>query len=61
MIGAVLALVVLAGALVFARWYTRTRERDRRERGRVRRIVRDTIDMLGEPRRPAARRGLDRR
>jgi len=34
---------------VFARWYTRTRERDRRSRGRVRRIVRDTIDMLGEP------------
>ena len=48
-IGALLALVLLAAALVFARWYTRTRERDRRTRGRVRRIVRDTIDMLGEP------------
>ena len=48
-IGALLVLVLLAAALVFARWYTRTRERDRRTRSRVRRIVRDTIDMLGEP------------
>lgn len=48
-IGALLALVLLAAALVFARWYTRTRKRDRRTRSRVRRIVRDTIDMLGEP------------
>ena len=46
-IGALLALVLLAAALVFARWYTRTRERDRRTRSRFRRIVRDTIDMLG--------------
>ncbi len=36
-------------ALVFARVYTRSRGRDRRERGRFRRIVRDTIDFLGEP------------
>jgi uncharacterized protein (TIRG00374 family) len=35
--------------LVFARVYTRSRGRDRRERGRVRRIIRDTIDFLGEP------------
>jgi glycosyltransferase 2 family protein len=48
-VGAVLALVALAAALVFSRWYTRTRERERRTRGRVRRIVRDTLDMLGEP------------
>ena len=48
-IGALLVLVLLAAALVFARWYTRTRERDRRTRSRVRRIIRDTIDMLGEP------------
>lgn len=48
-IGALLALVLLAAALVFARWYTRSRERDRRTRSRVRRIVRDTLDMLGEP------------
>jgi uncharacterized protein (TIRG00374 family) len=48
-IGALLLLVLLAAALVFARWYTRTRERDRHTRGRIRRIIRDTIDMLGEP------------
>ena len=48
-IGALLVVVALAAALVFARLYTRARERDRRTRGRVRRIVRDTIDMLGEP------------
>ena len=55
-IGALLALVFLAAALVFARWYTRTRERDRRTRSRFRRIVRDTIDMLeaGGRRRAAA-------
>jgi len=48
-VGALILLVVLAAALVFARWYTRTKERDRRTRGRVRKIARDTIDMLGEP------------
>ena len=48
-IGALLVIVLLAVVLVFARWYTRTRERDRRDRGRLRRIVRDTIEMLGEP------------
>jgi hypothetical protein len=48
-VGALLVLVLLAGVLIFARWYTRNRERDRRSRGRVRRIIRDTIDMLGEP------------
>jgi uncharacterized protein (TIRG00374 family) len=48
-IGAALLLVVIVAALVFARVYTRSQERDRRERGRVRRIVRDTIDFLGEP------------
>ncbi|HUG64148.1 MAG TPA: lysylphosphatidylglycerol synthase transmembrane domain-containing protein [Gaiellaceae bacterium] len=48
-VGALLALVVLGAALVFARLYTRSRERDRRLRGRVRQIARDTIDMLGEP------------
>ena len=45
----VLLVVLIAGA-----WSSRvcTRghaDRDRRERGRVRRIVRDTIDLLGEP------------
>lgn len=47
--GALLVIVLLAIALVFARWYTRTRERDRRDRGRLRRIIRDTVEMLGEP------------
>jgi uncharacterized membrane protein YbhN (UPF0104 family) len=48
-IGALLAVVVLGAALVFTRWYVRNRERDRRDRGRLRRIVRDTVDTLGEP------------
>ena len=48
-VGALLVIVVLAVILVFARWYTRTRERERRDRGRLRRIIRDTIEMLGEP------------
>ena len=48
-IGAAVLVVTIVAALVFARLYTRSRGRDRRERGRVRRIVRDTIDFLGEP------------
>ena len=48
-IGAAVLVVFIVAALVFARLYTRSRGRDRRERGRVRRIVRDTIDFLGEP------------
>jgi uncharacterized protein (TIRG00374 family) len=49
-VGAVILLLVLAAGLVFARVYTRSRDRDRlEERGRIRRIARDTIDMLGEP------------
>ena len=48
-IGALLVIVLLAAGLLFARWYTRARDRGRRDRGRVRRIVRDTIDTLGEP------------
>lgn len=48
-VGALLALVLLAGVLVFARWYARTRDRDRLVRGRVRRIIRDTIDTIAEP------------
>lgn len=48
-VGALIALVAIAAALVFARQYTKSRERDRHERGRVRRIARDTIDMLGQP------------
>ncbi len=48
-IGGFLALVVIAAALVFARVYTRSRGETRHERGRVRKIIRDTIDMLAEP------------
>jgi glycosyltransferase 2 family protein len=48
-IGAAVLVVFIVAALVFARLYTRSRGRDRRERGRVRKIVRDTIDFLGEP------------
>lgn len=48
-VGGLIALVVIAAALVFARLYTRSREHGRRERGRIRRIVRDTVDMLAEP------------
>jgi uncharacterized protein (TIRG00374 family) len=48
-IGAAVLVVFIVAALVFARLYTRSRGRERRERGRLRRIVRDTIDFLGEP------------
>jgi glycosyltransferase 2 family protein len=48
-IGAVVLVVLIVVVLVFARLYTRSQDRDRRERGRLRRIVRDTIDFLGEP------------
>lgn len=48
-IGAVVLLGLIVFGLVFARLYTRSQDRDRRERGRIRRIVRDTVDFLGEP------------
>jgi uncharacterized protein (TIRG00374 family) len=48
-VGGVIALVLIAAALVFARLYTRSREHGRRTRSRLRRIVRDTVDMLAEP------------
>jgi len=48
-IGVLVALVVLAGVLIFARLYTARRERERRRRSRARRIVRDTLEMLAEP------------
>lgn len=48
-VGACLGVVVVAAVLLFARMYTRSRGQDRHARGRVRRIVRDAIDMLGEP------------
>ena len=46
--GAVLVLAI-AGVLLFARLYIGRRERDRRERGFVRRLVRDTAERLAEP------------
>ncbi len=48
-IGVLVAVVVVAGALIFARLYTARRERERRGRSRARRLVRDTLEMLAEP------------
>ena len=48
-LGTLAALVLIAGALVFARLYTARQMRDRRTRGRMRRLIRDTIEMLGQP------------
>ena len=46
---AILAVVAIAAALVFARVYTAARPQGRRERGRLRRILRDIVEMLAEP------------
>jgi glycosyltransferase 2 family protein len=46
--GAVVVLGIVA-VLVFSRTYIDRRERDRRERGLVRRLVRDTVERLAEP------------
>lgn len=45
------AVVVLGftGVLLFSRVYIERRDRDRRERGLVRRLVRDTVEQLAEP------------
>ena len=48
-VGAAFLVGLVAAALVFARQYARRRPRDRRARGRVRRIARDTIEMLAAP------------
>ena len=48
-IGALIAVVVIALALIGARLYTARRARDRRGRSRVRRLIRDTVEMLAEP------------
>jgi glycosyltransferase 2 family protein len=48
-LGGVLLLVLLAAVLAGARLYAHLRHRDRHERGRLRRIVRDTVDTLAEP------------
>ena len=39
----------IAGVLLFSRLYIGRRERDRHERGLVRRLVRDTVERLAEP------------
>jgi glycosyltransferase 2 family protein len=46
--GAVVVLGI-AGVLLLSRIYIGRRERDRRERGLVRRLVRDTVERLAEP------------
>jgi uncharacterized protein (TIRG00374 family) len=46
--GSVLVLGI-AGVLLFSRVYIGKRERDRRDRGLVRRLVRDTVERLAEP------------
>ena len=50
-IGALLAVIGIAIVLVVARIYSRRRERQavRSERGRVLTILRETVEMLGEP------------
>ena len=50
-VGAALAVVVIAGALVLARVYTGRRQRGagRTHRGRLVQILRDAVEMLGEP------------
>jgi uncharacterized protein (TIRG00374 family) len=47
--GSVLALALLGVVLLFARLYIARRERERHSRQLVRRIVRDTVEVLAEP------------
>jgi uncharacterized protein (TIRG00374 family) len=57
-LGGVVVIVVLAGALLFARLYTETRDRRRRtHRSRLRRIVRDLLEGLSAL--PTGRRLVD--
>ena len=59
--GATLVVVLLLGLLALARLYVSWRHRERRERGRLRRIARDVVDTLAEPlgrRRAAGALGL---
>lgn len=55
-VGGVALLVAVVLVLVAARVYTRRRPRDRRSRGLVRRVVRDTVEGLASP--LGRRRGL---
>ncbi len=45
----VVVLLGVVGVLLFARAYIDRRERHRRERGLLRRLVRDTVERLAEP------------
>ncbi|MGH3134047.1 MAG: lysylphosphatidylglycerol synthase transmembrane domain-containing protein [Gaiellaceae bacterium] len=56
-VGAAAVLAGLGAAVLFSRAYTGRRERGRRQRGLVRRVLRDTAEALAEPiggRRPVA-------
>lgn len=48
-IGALLAVIAIALVLVVARVYLRRRGQERSERGRLMTILRETVEMLGEP------------
>ncbi len=48
-VGAVILVVLFTTLLMFARTYVRARARSRRQRGLVRRLIRDTLDQLAEP------------
>jgi uncharacterized protein (TIRG00374 family) len=48
-VAGVVVLVGFAGVLLFSRMYIERRDRDRRERGLLRRLVRDTVERLAEP------------
>jgi glycosyltransferase 2 family protein len=48
-VGGVLLLVVVGVVLLLTRSYVRSRGRDRRDRGLVRRLARDTAETLAEP------------
>lgn len=47
--GGILLLVGVGVVLVLARIYVRSRKRERRKRGLLRRLARDTVEMLAEP------------
>jgi len=47
--GAAVLIVVLVALFAAARLYASARHRERRERARIRRIVRDVVDTLAEP------------
>lgn len=48
-VGALLAVLGIAVVLVVARLYMRRRQAERSERGRLMTVLRETVEMLGEP------------